>query len=247
VYQIVTIPSFLPDSAHTYSPYANQLIREAVAYAIDRQAIATAFSYGFWEAPYQIPPPSNAAYNPDFTLGRKYNPDQARVLLAEAGLPDGFDTTILVNPALVERNMMVALQTNLSDVNINAQLSFPANMGGFIGDSNSKNNVLVIQPILATANFNGAFMYFMGPEFIWNHNFLPPPEFLRLRMISLTSPTPDVNLIRAATDQLIKEAAAIPLWAGGMGWVMQSYVMDGGLLERGDSSLIRGDEIWLNK
>jgi ABC-type transport system substrate-binding protein len=246
-YQIVTIPSFLPDSAHPDSPYAKQSVREAVEYAIDREAIAKAFGYGFWQAPYQIPPPSNVAYNPNFTLARKYNPDKARQLLTDAGYPNGFKTTILVNPALVDRNMVVALQTNLSDVGIKADLSYPANMGAFIGGSNSMSNVLVIQPILSTPNFNGSYMYFDGPNFIWNKNFLPSPEFVKAEQASMTSPKADISLIRAATDQLSKEAAAIPLWGAGLGWVSQKYVMNGGFLERGDSSFFNTEQVWLNK
>jgi len=247
MFQIVTIPCFLPDSAHSDSPYANQKVREAVEYAIDREAIAKAFSYGFWQAPYQIPPPSNAAYNPNFTLARKFDADKAKQLLTEAGYPNGFSTTILVNPALVNRDIMVALQTNLADVGIKAELSFPANMGGFIANSNSLDNVLVIQPILSTPNFNGTFMYFDGPNFMWNHNFLPSPEFLKLEQASMTSPAVDVNLIRAATDELSKEAAAIPLFEAGLGWALQPYVMNGGWLQRGDSSLFETQQTWLNK
>jgi peptide/nickel transport system substrate-binding protein len=246
-FNIITIPCFLPDSAHSDSPYANQKVREAVEYAIDREAIAKAFSYGFWQAPYQIIPPSNTVYNPNFTLARKYDPAKAKQLLADAGYPNGFSTTILVNPALVQRDMSVALQTNLADVGIKAELSFPANMGAFINGSNSLDNVLVIQPILSTPNFNGTFMYFDGPNFMWNHNFLPSPDFLKLEKASMTSPKADVTLIRAVTDQLSKEAAAIPLWGAGMGWALQSYVMNGGFLERGDSSLFNAEQVWLNK
>jgi len=246
-FQIITVYCFLPDSAHPDSPFADQKVREAVEYALDREAIVKAFSYGYWEAPYQIPPPSNAAYNPNFTLARKYNPDKAKQLLTEAGYPDGFATTILVNPAIIDRNIAVGLQSNLSAIGITAELSFPANMGKFIVDSNSLNNVLVIQPIMSSSNFNGTFMFFMGPDFMWNHNFLPPPEFLELREVSLASPAMDVDLIRAATDQLSKEAAAIPIMRAGLGWAMQPNIMDGGFFERGSSSLFGSEEVWLKK
>jgi peptide/nickel transport system substrate-binding protein len=246
-YSIITIPCFLPDSAHADSPYKDQKVREAVEYAIDREAIAKAFGYGFWQAPYQIPPPSNPAYNPNFAYARKYDPDKAKQLLNDAGYPNGFDTTILVNPAIVTRDIVVALQNNLAAVGIKADLSYPTNMGAFIGDSNSLHNVLVIQPILSSPNFNNTFMFFMGPGFMWNQNFQPPPEFLEAREKSLASPTMDVNLIRAATDELSKQAAAIPLFEAGLGWVLQRYVMNGGWLERADSEVFNTEQTWLNK
>jgi peptide/nickel transport system substrate-binding protein len=246
-FQIITVYCFLPDSAHPDSPYADKKVREAVEYALDRESMAKNFSYGYWEAPYQIPPPSNAAYNPNFTLARKYDPDKAKQLLEEAGYTTGFSTTILVNPAIIDRNIAVALQSNLDAVGITAELSFPANMGKFIVDSNSLNNVLVIQPIMSSSNFNSTWMFFMGKDFMWNNNFLPPPEFLELREASLTAPTMDVNLIRTACDVLSKEAAAIPIMQAGLGWVMQSYIMGGGFFERGSSSLFASEDIWLKK
>ena len=246
-FQIITIYTFLPDSAHPESPYANQFVREAVEYAIDRVSLANGFSYGYWEAPYQLIPLSNAAYNPDFAYARVYNVETAKQCLKDAGYGAGFDTTILVNPAIVDRNIAVALQTNLADIGIDATLSFPANMGAFIVDSNSLFNVLVIQPVMSSTNYNGTWMFFMGKDFMWNNNFLPPPEFLELRLASLTAPTMDVELIRAACDELSKVAAAIPLMQAGLGWAKQPTIMGGGFFERGSSSLFASEEVWIQK
>ena len=246
-FQIVTVYTFFPDSAHADSPYADQKVREAVEYAIDREALAKAFSYGYWDAPYQIPPTSNPAYNPSFSLARKYDSAKSAELLAEAGYPTGFKTTILVNPAIVNRDIPVALQSNLSAVGITAELSYPANMGGFIVDSNSLTNVLVIQPVLSSPNFNSTFMFFMGPQFMWNNNFMPPPEFLAAREVSLFAPKMDVNLIRAATDILSEQASVVPLMQAGLGWAMQKDIMGGGFFERGSSSNFNAAEVWLKR
>jgi peptide/nickel transport system substrate-binding protein len=246
-FQIITVYTFLPDSAHPESPYANQFVREAVEYAIDRVSLANGFSYGYWEAPYQLIPLSNAAYNPNFAYARVYNVETAKQLLKDAGYGAGFDTTILVNPAIVDRNIAVALQTNLAAIGIDATLSFPANMGAFIVDSNSLFNVLVIQPVMSSTNYNGTWMFFMGKDFMWNNNFLPPPEFLELRLASLTAPAMDVELIRAACDELLKVAAAIPLMQAGLGWAKQPTIMGGGFFERGSSSLFASEEVWIQK
>jgi peptide/nickel transport system substrate-binding protein len=246
VFKPITVYSFLPDSAHPDSPYANQKVREAVEYALDRESIAKAFSYGYWQATYQLPPPSSAAYNPDFNLARKYDPDMAKQLLSEAGYPQGFTTTILVNPAILDHNIAVALQSNLADVGITAELSFPPNMGKFIVDSNSLNNLLVIQPVMASVNYNGTFMFFLGPKAMWNQNFYPSPEFTALKDASMISPTPNPVLIRAATDELIKEAAAIPFMLAGLGWVMQPGIMDAGFGETASLDVLKSEQLWLS-
>jgi peptide/nickel transport system substrate-binding protein len=245
-FQLVTVYSLLPDSAHPDSPYANQAVREAVEYSLDREAMAKAFSYGYWDATYQLLSPSSAAYDPNFTLARKYNVDKAKQLLNDAGYPNGFTTTILVNPAIVNHDIAVALQSNLAAVGIIAELSFPANMGKFIADSNSLDNVLVIQPIMGSANDNATFMFFLGKNAMWNNNFLPSPEFLALKDASLASPTADPTLIRAAFEQLNKEAAAIPFMLAGLGWVMQPGINDAGFGEMASSDVIRGGDVWLS-
>ena len=42
-----TINSLIPDTANADSPWANQKVREAVEYAIDKEGIAKAFGHGF--------------------------------------------------------------------------------------------------------------------------------------------------------------------------------------------------------
>jgi hypothetical protein len=57
----------------------------------------------------------------------------------------------------------------------------------------------------------------------------------------------DVNLIRAATDQLSKEAAAVPIMQAGLGWAMQPYVKGGGFFEGASSSMFNSEDAWLKK
>jgi peptide/nickel transport system substrate-binding protein len=246
-FQLVTVYSFMPDTAHADSPYANQKVREAVEYALDREAMAKAFSNGYWTAQYQIPFPASPAFNPNFTLARKYDIGKAKQLLTEAGFGEGFTTTILVNPSIIDRNIGVALQSNLAAIGITAELSFPANMGKFIGDSNSLTNALVIQPVMGSSNYNATWMFFLGPNAMWNKNWLPSPEFIALKNASTAAPTADPALIRAATDQLSKEASVIPFMLAGAGWVMQPIIMDAGFGEMASSDVFRSENLWLSK
>ena len=65
----------IPDSVNADSPLANKKVREAVEYAIDKEAIAKAKSYGFWGAAYQLPNVGTMAYIKNFQ-GRRYNPQR---------------------------------------------------------------------------------------------------------------------------------------------------------------------------
>lgn len=69
----------------------NKLVRQALNYALDREAIVTAVGQGQFQVvpgPWQMDSwayPENAE-----ELGYSYDPERARELLAEAGYPDGF-------------------------------------------------------------------------------------------------------------------------------------------------------------
>jgi len=78
-----------------------------------------------------------------------------------------------------------------------------------------------------------------------NSVWLRTPEFIELYNKTLSSPTMDVNLIRAATDYLSKEAKIIPVLCGGTGYAFLPYVMNGGWNDRGAGW--NPEEIWLDK
>jgi len=111
----------VPDGANPDSPFADKRVREAVEYAIDRKAIADTLGRGFWDATNQLAPPDSYAYVPGF--GRTYNPDKARELLAEAGFPDGFKTSIIVLTTEANcKDECTAIQGYLARVGIDAEL-----------------------------------------------------------------------------------------------------------------------------
>jgi peptide/nickel transport system substrate-binding protein len=244
---LTVVYSFIPDSGHADSPYSKPKVLQAIDYAINRESIAKAFSYGYWTAPYQIPPSTSAVYNPNFAYAHKYDLAKAKALLTEAGYPNGFKTTILNNSA-VPRDFAVALQSSLAELKIQAELSYPANPGAFFEASNTMNNVLVIQPVMTLPNYNTALrLFLLGKDSLWNHNFAPSPEYLKLYQASLMAPVYDPKLVMAATDQLSKESAVIPFAQAGMGWAMKKYVKNGGFLERGSTDIFNSENIWLDK
>jgi ABC-type transport system substrate-binding protein len=71
----------------TLEPFTNKSVRQAVAYAIDRQEIVDGIYYGYASVGQGILPPWNPANNPEQTF-YPYDPDRARTLLAEAGFGD---------------------------------------------------------------------------------------------------------------------------------------------------------------
>jgi peptide/nickel transport system substrate-binding protein len=236
----------LPDTTHPNSPFANKKVREAVEYALDREAIAKAFSYGFWQAAYQIPAPSTNVYDPNFSLARKYDLVKAKQLMTEAGFPSGFKATLLVIPVGIDRNIAVAIQSNLAQIGITLEISIPAAIPKFLQDSNTLENVLVLEPIFSGVNWNGALSFALSPtQTMENGVWLKTPDYIKLYTASLTSRDMDINLIRAVINYLSQEAQVIPVFNGGSGYAFNPYVMDAGWNNRAGGWI--PEDVWINK
>ena len=126
-----TMSGLAPDSANAKSVYADKRVRQALDYAIDRKAIMNALGFGFSVARDQMYTPGSTGYISG--LSRPYDPAKAKELLAAAGYPNGFKTTIICDTQRANRDIMVAVQDYLLKVGIDAKLDFadPARWGEY--------------------------------------------------------------------------------------------------------------------
>jgi peptide/nickel transport system substrate-binding protein len=115
------------------SHFADLKVRQALYHAIDRQGICDALMFGLCDLSVQPIIPGHWAESPtrpaDFYA---YDPDKARELLAEAGLPDGFSFTLMTPAGLAPYpEIAEILQAQLAEVGIEAELVpvEPAQMG----------------------------------------------------------------------------------------------------------------------
>jgi peptide/nickel transport system substrate-binding protein len=102
------------------SPFANILVRQAVAHAVDRPTLVAALVQGGAQALDAFCYPDNFGCPAD-VVTYDYDPDRARALLAEAGYPNGFSTTI---SAWRDRPIVEAVMGFLSEVGITTDLNF---------------------------------------------------------------------------------------------------------------------------
>ena len=106
------------------APFDNELVRQALCYAIDKQAILdTAFDgYGALIGSSMYPA-FGKYFDDSLTSYYSYDPAKAQELLAQAGYPDGFDMTITV-PSNYQPHMDTAqvLVEQLKAVGINATI-----------------------------------------------------------------------------------------------------------------------------
>jgi peptide/nickel transport system substrate-binding protein len=102
-------------------PFDDVRVRRAMAHAIDRQAIIDGAMFG-----YGTPIGSHfAPHHPSYVdqTGRSaYDLDKSKALLAEAGLPDGFETTLHLPPPSYARRGGEIIAAQLAAVGIKAEI-----------------------------------------------------------------------------------------------------------------------------
>lgn len=102
-------------------PFDNKMVREAVAHAINRQEIIDGAMFGYGTPIGTHFAPHNPAYV-DLTAMSDYDPEKSKALLAEAGFPDGFETTLYLPPPSYARRGGEIIANQLAQVGITANI-----------------------------------------------------------------------------------------------------------------------------
>jgi len=114
----VNLPVLVP-------PFDNLKVRKALSMALDREAYIAALGSG--EILNYPAKDGDASYTPleelpaDVRENFEYNPERARELLAEAGYPNGFKTTILIQNSAWEDSMSL-VAANWADIGVETTL-----------------------------------------------------------------------------------------------------------------------------
>ncbi len=100
-------------------PMGDLKVRQAIMHAIQWDDVAKALSGGMGEATPLFCTSDSWAYSPDAEF-YEYNLDTAKQLLAEAGYPNGFETTIYTKSA--DNDTSTAFQAILAQIGIQAKV-----------------------------------------------------------------------------------------------------------------------------
>lgn len=100
----------------TAKPFDQLKVRQALNYAIDKQHILQLLN-GRGTVANQILPPLMPGYDKSYT-GYDYNPDKAKALLADAGFPNGFETSIECISVDPQPKLCESFQQDLAKIGI---------------------------------------------------------------------------------------------------------------------------------
>lgn len=102
-------------------PFGDPKVREAMNYAVDRQAIADGLYDGYCSAGIQPWPETSPGYSEEIGDGLDvfpHDPEKAKEVLAEAGYPDGFEFSAVTTNITQYTALSEALQDQLKDAGI---------------------------------------------------------------------------------------------------------------------------------
>ena len=101
-------------------PFDNLKVRQAVNMAINKDRVIQIIN-GRAKVANQVLPPSLPGYDTDHQ-GYPYDPAKAKALLAEAGFPDGFSTTLYATDIDPQPRIAQAIQQDLAGIGIKADI-----------------------------------------------------------------------------------------------------------------------------
>jgi len=239
--------SLIPDSKNADSPVSKVKVREAISYAIDREAIAKARGFGYWQAAYQLQNPGAPAFINEFQ-GHKLDVNKAKQLLAEAGHANGFRTRIIIMPALVDRDAMTAVQANLAAIGITVDLETP-DSGGYTAMrfGGGWTNGFMAQHTRMLSTFNLTYNFYF-PELTQQFPSLKRPDGLLEKLdVSLKTPAPDPKLGLEMSKLLLDDLTVIPIYYVNEMYILQQNVKDSGYNEWSAATISTPEKAWLAK
>lgn len=235
----------IPDSMNSDSPWSNAKVRQAAEYAIDKEALSRTFGFGYTQAAYQLPSPSTNVYDPDFA-GRKYDIAKARQLLAEAGYPNGFKTRLISSGAGNTRDIMVAIQSYLDKVGIQAELEFPEPAKLVQYTMGTWKNALIYQYIFEWPNYNYGLNLWFGVPTAWFQSLKKPEGWKEAMAASLVTTEPDKGMMQKLVGMAFDDAMVIPLSYPAQLSAVTNNVRDTGIYSRIQNYFWNPQNAWLS-
>jgi ABC-type transport system substrate-binding protein len=225
--------SLVPSVTNPDSPLANLKVREAIEYALDKEAIAQNVGQGYYSAWYQMAGGVQKIFDPNFK-GRTFNLETAKALLAEAGYENGFTTKLICGTNLAGDELAI-IQAMLAKVNITIEIETCSINQWIDYETNGWPEGLLESPNAFTELYGiDVNRYFWTPtapnwaDGIYWDSLYRTPELQALCVEYFALPLGDEEVAKGKeiVNWLFANCSFIPLWDAQAVGVRQQWVKD---------------------
>ena len=225
-------------------------VREAIEYAIDKEAICEGPGHGLFVPLYQLLAESSPDYNKALKP-RKYDPAKAKKLLTAAGYPNGFSFKVFMLDS-AWRDGWVVVQNNLNAVGVKMEINYlnasafslirasgkiEKGAASFHSYANSSSTLFMLDTFWRTTS--NIFQYVVKPADID-------------QLIDKAKSSRDPAAVTKMNQQILKlfydEQTVIPLWQNIRMAVVDKSVQNSGWFMYGSEEISEfGTRTWLKK
>jgi len=230
--------------------FSKAKVRQAMEYAVDKEAICNGPGRGMYKPVYQVVPTDNSGYNKSCPP-RKYDPEMAKKLLAEAGYPNGFSFKGYFQ-ASTWKDGIVAVKSYLEKVGINMDINYI--VAAAYSKIRSAGQIEKGAAAQATFNtFSNSLLmmdyYFRSDSAIYQYVSRPEGSDDLIAKAKLArDPAAATKIVQQITKLVYDDATVIPLWLNPRIGVLDKSVQDIGWFIANDSSQNKlGHNTWLKK
>lgn len=209
-------------------PFNDPKVRQALNYAVNVEEVIDVVLEG---AGKRATGPINDkvfAYD-DELEGYPYDPEKAKELLAEAGYPDGFDTTLWTNDNPVRETIAEVVQGHLKEVGVNAEIE-TVEWGTYLERTAAgEHDMFILGWVTVTGDADyGLYALFHSSQHggAGNRTFYTNPEVDKLLEKGRVSPDEDTRLeaYKEAQEIIVEDAPQLLLYFENQNAGVQDYI-----------------------
>ncbi len=211
-------------SVDANSPLSKLEVRQAISYAIDRDAIIAARGFGIYTPATQLLAENSKAHLDD-SKNLTFDLQKAKDLLTEAGYPNGFKTTLYAQPGIADKEVVQAIQLMLSEIGITADAQFP-DAGGYATLRNNGWDGILVNGFRNFSNPYLTFFLTFDPFQMFTVSAARPENWMGTLFSATAPPEPDASLYANAHKALLDNLTAIPVYNMSDNWAIKKNVHD---------------------
>jgi len=233
-------------------PLDDRRVRQALVYAIDREAIVSEVWLGRYALAKGILPPGTLGFNPKLK-GYPHDPAKARELLAQAGYPGGKGLPAVAIWSSVRSDEMLReherIRKDLEAVGVSAEFQYSPDWPSFSKAMSERKLPVFLRGWFADVpdpeNFLAKLFHSGSP---WNYmGYSNPAVDTLLDKARAESDVPRrVEVYRRAEELVMDDAAVIPVWHQTYERLFQPYVKGVEVSGLGDA-YIPFRKVWLER